>query len=248
MRMPHACDTHAKVPPSFYFIFTLKAEMITSCLKAHAKPTGNEAAADPAAAPAAAPAADPAAAVRSGPWQLIKLGPGAAGEMAPAGAQQWGSRQLLEWAKSREAQEAGLGLDQAALELFVRRVVTLFTEAYVHTTLKHGRLVEGGRVSMPLPQSCALLRAVDPRFPHSLDIFDFSERHAMRRAAEARPSRAVESVRPTCCACESMRGRPAGISCRWWSGCAASRSAPRRCWCCPLGTRCRSPSGARARL
>ena len=37
MRMPHACDTHAKVPPSFYFIFTLKAEMITSCLKAHAK-------------------------------------------------------------------------------------------------------------------------------------------------------------------------------------------------------------------
>ena len=68
------------------------------------------------------------------------------------------------------------------------RVVTLFTEAYVHTTLKHGRLVEGGRVSMPLPQSCALLRAVDPRFPHSLDIFDFSERHVMRRAAEARPS------------------------------------------------------------
>ena len=101
MRMPHACDTHAKVPPSFYFIFTLKAEMITSCLKAHAKPIGNEAAADPAAAPAADPAADPAAAVRSGPWQLIKLGPGAAGEMAPAGAQQWGSRQLLEWAKSR---------------------------------------------------------------------------------------------------------------------------------------------------
>ena len=67
----------------------------------------------------------------------------------------------------------------------MRRVVTLFTEAYVHTTLKHGRLVEGGRVSMPLPQSCALLRAVDPRFPHSLDIFDFSERHVMRRAAEA---------------------------------------------------------------
>ena len=54
MRMPHACDTHAKVPPSFYFIFTLKAEMITSCLKAHAKPIGNEAAADPAAAPASA--------------------------------------------------------------------------------------------------------------------------------------------------------------------------------------------------
>ena len=158
--------------------------MITSCLKAHAKPTGS----GPAAAPAATPAADPAAAVRSGPWQLIKLGPGAAGEMAPAGAHQWGSRQLLEWSKSREAQESGLGLDQAALELFVRRVVTLFTEAYVHTTLKHGRLVEGGRVSMPLPQSCALLRAVDPRFPHSLDIFDFSERHVMRRAAEARPS------------------------------------------------------------
>ena len=183
MHMPH---THAKVPPSFYFIFTLKAEMITGCLKAHGKPTGS--------GPAADPAADPAAAVRSEPWQLIKLGPGAAGEMAPAEAHQWGSRQLLEWAKSREAQEAGLGLDQQALELFVRRVVTLFTEAYAHTTLKHGRLVEGGRVSMPLPQSCALLRAVDARFPRSLDIFDFSERHALRRAAEVCHLRNVEGV------------------------------------------------------
>lgn len=118
-----------------------------------------------------------------------------------------------------------------------------------HDTQKHGRLVEGGRVSMPLPQSCALLRAVDPRFPHSLDIFDFSERHAMRRAAEARPiTRRRECASHMLCMQEYMRGKPAGISCRWWSGCAASRSAPRRCWCCPLETRCRSPSGARARL
>ena len=199
MHMPHA---HAKVPPSFYFIFTLKAEMITGCLKAHGKPTGS--------GPAADPAADPAAAVRSEPWQLIKLGPGAAGEMAPAGARQWGSRQLLEWAKSREAQEAGLGLDQQALELFVRRVVTLFTEAYAHTTLKHGRLVEGGRVSMPLPQSCALLRAVDARFPRSLDIFDFSERHALRRAAEVNTrTQDVGNIlvcRDVCCAGEVASG------------------------------------------
>ena len=45
-------------------------------------------------------------------------------------------------------------------------------------------MVEGGLVSSSLPDSCALLRTVDRRFPRSLDIFDFSERHMMRRAAE----------------------------------------------------------------
>ena len=205
--------------------------MLTACLEAHGMPAGS--------ATAAAPTTTPAAAVRSGPWRLIKLGPGANGEMAPAEAHKWGSRQLLEWAKSREAQEAGLGLDQVALEQFVRRVVTLFTQAYAHTTLKHGRLVEGGRVSKPLPQSCALLRAVDARFPRSLDIFDFSERHALRRAAEVRHVRNVLDVD-----IYTAGEVKADVSCRWSSVCAAGRSAPHRCWCCQWEMRFRSPSGA----
>ena len=95
---------------------------------------------------------DAGARAQAAPWQLIKLGPGAAGEVAPTEAHSWGSRQLLGWAKSKEAQQAGLGLDQQALEQFVRRVVTLFTEGYAQRTLKGGKLTEGGRVSRPLPQ------------------------------------------------------------------------------------------------
>ena len=135
-----------EVPPSFYFIFTLKSDMITSCREADAK------------------------------WKLIKMGDGAPAE--------GGSRALLEWAKSREAQQAGLGLDQAELEKFAKRVVQIFTEQYAKYTVKGGKVVEGGTVSASLPDSCALLRTVDNRFPRSLDIFDFSERHCMRRACE----------------------------------------------------------------
>ena len=138
--------TSGDVPPSFYFIFTLKADMVTSCRGADAK------------------------------WKLIKMGDGAPAE--------GGSRTLLEWAKSREAQQAGLGLDQQELEKFARRVVHLFTERYAKCAVKGGKVVEGGTVSASLPESCALLRTVDERFPRSLDIFDFSERHCLRRACE----------------------------------------------------------------
>jgi len=110
-------------------------------------------------------------------WKLIKPGDGAPSE--------GGSRVLLEWAKSKAAAEAGVGLDQAELERFAKRVVTLFTEQYARKSVKGGRVVEGGEVSAPLPEACALLRHADARFPRSLDIFDFSERHMMRRAAEA---------------------------------------------------------------
>ena len=48
-----------------------------------------------------------------------------------------------------------------------------------------GKLVRGvGDCSEPLPDACPLLRARAAQFGHSLDIFDFSERHMMRRAAE----------------------------------------------------------------
>ena len=126
------------MPPSYYFIFTLKQDMITSCRGDGAQ------------------------------WKLIKMGPGAPTE--------GGSRQLLEWAKSKAAAEAGCGLDQAELERFAKRVVTLFTEQYAKYTHKGGKVVEGGTVSAPMPEACALLRHADGRFPRSLDIFDFSER------------------------------------------------------------------------
>ena len=50
------------------------------------------------------------------------------------------ARQLLEWAKSKEAAEAGLGLDQAELERFVKRVVQIFTENYATQSVKRGKL------------------------------------------------------------------------------------------------------------
>ena len=75
--------------------------MITSCLTTEAGGGGGAAA---AAATDGAPAAATAACAR---WRLIRLGPTAAGATAPTEAQAWGSRQLLEWAKSREAQAAG---------------------------------------------------------------------------------------------------------------------------------------------
>ena len=77
------------MPSSYYFIFTLKQDMITSCRGDGAQ------------------------------WKLIKMGPGAPAE--------GGSRQLLEWAKSKAAQQAGLGLDQKELERFAKRVVTRAT-------------------------------------------------------------------------------------------------------------------------
>ena len=134
------------VPPSFYFIFTLKADMVTACTADGSR------------------------------WKLIKPGAG----MSTDG----GSRALLEWAKSRAAADAGCGLDQRELERFAKRVAHIFTEQYARHTVKGGRVVEGGLVSASLPESCELLRTVDDRFPRSLDIFDFSERHMMRRAAE----------------------------------------------------------------
>ena len=110
-------------------------------------------------------------------WKLLKLGPG-----APTDG---GSRALLEWAKSPQAAEAGLGLDQKELERFAKRVVAIFTEQYAQSTVRHGRLQAGGSVSKSLSDSCELLRHADARFPRSLDIFDFSERHMMRRSVEA---------------------------------------------------------------
>ena len=38
-----------------------------------------------------------------------------------------------------------------------------------------------------LPAACALLRDTHEGFDRSVDIFDFSERNSMRRAAEVNP-------------------------------------------------------------
>ena len=99
-------------------------------------------------------------------WKLIKMGEGAPAE--------GGSRALLDWAKSGPAQSAGVGVDQAELDRFVKRVVTLFTEGYV---------AKGG-VPSALPEACALLRDAHEGFHRSVDIFDFSERNTMRHASE----------------------------------------------------------------
>ena len=201
------------MPPSFYFIFTLKQDMITSCVRDEPP----AAAADGAAG--AATAADRAA---PAPWRLIKLG-----AAAPAGLEAWGSRQLLEWAKSREATSAGYGLDQARrstftatqwlhhvagccvsqdeLERFAKRVVHLFTEEYTKKTIKRGKLVEGGMVRKSLSESCALLRTVDKRFPRSLDVFDFSERRdaplPLAHACDVARPRLPTRSRSTSCPC-----------------------------------------------
>ena len=127
------------VPSSYYFIFTLRAEMITACRD------------------------DP-----NVKWPLIKMAHGAPTE--------GGSRALLQWAKSTEAKGAGGGLDQACLDRFVKRVVTLFTEGYASDP----RLI----VAQSLPTACALLRETDKQFPRSVDLFDFSERNSLQRAAE----------------------------------------------------------------
>ena len=152
-------------------------------------------------------------------WRLIKLGPG-----APTGG---GSRELLEWAKSREATSAGYGLDQARrstftatqwlhhvagccvsqdeLERFAKRVVHLFTEEYTKKTIKRGKLVEGGMVRKSLSESCALLRTVDKRFPRSLDVFDFSERRdaplPLAHACDVARPRLPTRSRSTSCPC-----------------------------------------------
>ena len=101
-------------------------------------------------------------------WKLIKPGEGMPAE--------GGSRALLEWAKSRAAADAGCGVDQAEIDRFVKRVVTLFTEGYVGH--------KGSHVTAPLPAACPLLRDVTDGFHRSVDIFDFSERNSMKNACE----------------------------------------------------------------
>ena len=64
------------------------------------------------------------------------------GGAPPASA---GSRLLLEWAKSREAQQAGLGLDQRELERFAKRVVHLFTVGYTTPVLLAGLAASSAR-------------------------------------------------------------------------------------------------------
>jgi len=135
--------TPPAIPPSYYFIFTLRSEML--------KPD-------------------------HGPWNLIRVGEGA--------PEEGGSRALLEWAKSREAKRNGLGVDEAELSRLAKRVVGIFTAGY--TTHKVGKagVVPGGTAGKPLSEACSLLREVTSGFDHSLDLFDFSERHCMVRAAE----------------------------------------------------------------
>ena len=58
---------------------------------------------------------------------------------------------------------------------FVKRVVHLFTVGYQD--------VEKG-LKTSLPEACPLLRDAVKGFHRSIDIFDFSERKSMRRAAE----------------------------------------------------------------
>ena len=128
------------LPPSYYYIFTLRTEMVTNCRDGEGKVK----------------------------WPLIKMGPGAPTE--------GGSRALLQWAKSKEAREAGLGLDRDCLDKFIKRVVTLFTEGYMQDTQFP--------VSVPLPDACPLLKDKYNGFQGSVDIFDFSERHCMSRACE----------------------------------------------------------------
>ena len=126
------------VPPSYYFIYTLRAEMVTMSRD------------DPNAK-----------------WKLIKMAEG-----APATG---GSRELLDWAKSRAAKQAGGGVDQEELDRFVKRVVHLFTAGYQQTE---------AAVKSSLPEACELLRDTTPGFHRSVDLFDFSERKSMQLAAE----------------------------------------------------------------
>ena len=139
------------LPPSYYYIFTLRSEMVTNCRDDEGKVK----------------------------WPLIKMGPGAPTE--------GGSRALLQWAKSKEAKEAGVGLDRDCLDKFIKRVVTLFTEGYVQDTQFP--------VSVPLPEACPLLKDKHPgkEFQSSVDIFDFSERNCMSRACEV--VTAIDGVR-----------------------------------------------------
>ena len=144
------------------------------------------------------------------------------------------ARQLLEWAKSKEAAEAGLGLDQAELERFVKRVVQIFTENYATQSVKRGKLSEGGSVSARRPRTrpslgrCVLRPASAVHAPRALPQVSASlsdscallrsvdSRYAARgpnTPLEARPRRVAHpSARPhtpraRCCPCGTAPSR-----------------------------------------
>lgn len=151
------------IPPSFYFIFTMRAAMVAPLLgrtpsaqeleewrakKLQDDPTAFGAVNRPPPREAGVTPSSAAAAGGS-PGSLIT-------------AKRAGSKpgEVLCWAKDN-----GL-LDEDKLLALSRRVITHFTQPYAHLHVGKGKgqLKEGGTVSAPLAESCRLLREIDLPF------------------------------------------------------------------------------------
>ena len=155
------------VPPSFYFIFTMRATMVAPLLGR--TPSAQELEEwrtkklkdDPTAFGAVKRPQPKSASSLS--VVTSKSGAAAAGGSpeGPSTAKRAGSKpgEVLWWAKDN-----GL-LDEDKLLALSRRVITHFTQPYAKLQIgKKGQLKEGGTVSAPLAESCRLLREIDLPF------------------------------------------------------------------------------------
>ena len=115
------------------------------------------------------------------PWPLIKVD-------TARGDHPRDARGLLAWALGPARKDCSaadpadcLGLQQPALDAMIKHVVSLFTQGYVGP----GRGARRRPLSKSLADSCPLLKDTEAgaAFQHSVQLFDFSVRHQLERAA-----------------------------------------------------------------
>ena len=166
------------VPPSFYFIFTMRASMVSQLVgrvpSVEELDSWKQAKLD--ADPFAFGARPTATAVggresdeSAKPGSEKSMVPGRASTAGGDGGRRRGStqggggpnmRDVLQWAKDKGH------LDEAKLLAMARRVIGHFTTPYtqLHVGKGKGSLKEGGSVAVALPEACRLLREIDLPF------------------------------------------------------------------------------------